>query len=174
MEKSEEKIVEKIISLFHELAEDRGIIKSFHHGWKFDFEISGKKYMCQTEREVFYRLPNEKTLTHKSDIMITNSESFVEPYVLNPAHRFVSIEVKHKSSVTDQFKSRSYDMLHMRTTYPNCLGIMMYIRIGNITPEQAKKICYPFHHFFSCSPNELSIEKVSPLFREIISFLKEN
>ena len=122
MEKSEEKIVEKIVSLFHELAEDKEPLKKVDNRWQFDFKISGKRYRCQTEGEVLYKIPNGGTLTHKSDITITNSETPTESYTLNPQHRFVSIEVKHKS-VTDQFKSRSYDMLHMGKTYPNCLGV---------------------------------------------------
>lgn len=174
MEKSEDKIVRKIMTLFHELAEDRESMHDLGNRMWFDFKVSGKKHRCQTEGEVVYDIPKGNTLTHRSDITITNSDKLTEPYVLNPRLKFVSIEVKHKSSVTDQFKSRSYDMLHMRTTYPNCLGVMIYVREKNITVDQAKKICYPFHHFFSCPTSELSVEKITPLFNEITSFLAKN
>lgn len=171
MEKSEDTIVRKIMVLFHELAEEKGLMKNDGNLLWFDFVVSGRKYWCKMEGEVIYDVPNGNMLTHKSDIMIVNADRAIEPRILNPDNKFVSIEVKHKSSVTDQFKSRSYDMFHMRSTYPKCLGVMMYIREKNITADQAKKICYPFHHFFSCRTTDLSIEKITPLYNDIISFL---
>lgn len=174
MEKSEDKIVRKIMMLFHDFAQEKGPIKNREGPLWFDLSASGRKYRCQMEGEVIYDIPNGNTLTHRSDIMIVSAERMTEPYILNPSNKFVSIEVKHKSSVTDQFKSRSYDMFHMRSTYPKCLGVMMYVREKNITADQAKKICYPFHHFFSCPTSELSIEKVTPLFNNIVSFLAKD
>lgn len=176
MEKSEEKIVGKIVSLFHELAEGKSPLrkkdgKNIH--WVFDFEISGKKYQCKTGKTITYNLPTGETLHHETDIFIINSENMTTPYILNPKEKFVSIEVKHKSSVTDQFKSRSYDMMHLRSTYPKCYGVMMYIREKNISLQQAKKISYPYHRFFGCSTKELSAKKLSPFFNEIVLFLGE-
>lgn len=173
MEKSEEKVVKTIISLLHELIEKKGPLKKVGNEFIFDFMISGKKYKCMTEKMLRYNLPDEKTLNHKTDISIIESENISQPFILNPSKKFVIIEVKHKSARTDSFKSRSYDMMHLRSTYPNCIGIMMYIREGDITPQQAKKICYPYHRFFSCSKEQLSTQKLSPLFDEIVSFLKE-
>ncbi len=173
MENSEKVIVQKIVSLFHELAEEKGPLKRVDKELVFDFTILGKKYKCMTERELSYNLPNKKTLDHKTDIFIIESENISQPFILNPNKKFVMMEVKHKSARTDSFKSRSYDMMHLRSTYHNCFGIMMYIREGDITPQQAKKICYPYHRFFSCSKEQLSTQKLSPLFDEIVSFLKE-
>lgn len=95
---------------------------------------------CSAEHSINYKLPNGSTLSHKSDIFIAQES----------LRRFVSLEIKHVSAVTDQFKCRSYDMTNMKATYgKRLLGIMLYVRTTKgISASQAQKICYPFDHFF--------------------------
>ena len=61
MENSEEQVVKKIVSLFHELTEEKGPLKKVSKEFIFDFMISGKKYKCVTEKTLSYNLPGEKT-----------------------------------------------------------------------------------------------------------------
>jgi len=173
MEKSEKEIVKKIISIFHELVEEKSALKKSYIDPNFDFMLSGRKYHCKTEEPLKYALPNGYTLEHKTDIFIGEGGDYSKYLPPNPDHKFVLIEVKYKSARTDSFKSRSYDMMHLRTTFPKCLGVLMYIRELDITPEHAKNIGYPYHKFFSCSTKQLTAKKLSPLFDEIVSFLKE-
>jgi len=95
---------------------------------------------CCAEMPLNYELPNGGILSHKSDILLTD----------NLKERYVSIEIKHKSAVTDQFKCRSYDMIHMKDTYGSkLLGIMIFVKATQgVSIEQAQKICHPFDSFF--------------------------
>ncbi len=97
-------------------------------------------YQCLAERGLSYQLPPGAKLTHRSDIMISNEE----------LGKHVSIEIKHRSAVTDQFKCRSYDMIHMKSTLAgNLLGIIVYVKTTTgISVEHARSICYSFDHFF--------------------------
>jgi len=136
---------------------------------KFDFQLKTKLH-CETEKAFLYKLPDGYPLTHKADIAIIAED---ERYILNPCKNFVSIEVKHESSVTDQFKCRSYDIQHLKSNYPHCFGIMLYVK-GNsgISPEHAKKISYPYDYFFNTTLGRLSTENLNPLIKKIKQFLQ--
>ena len=58
--------------------------------------------------------------------------------------------------MTDQFKSRSYDMLHIKNTYGDkVLGILVYVKADTgISIDHAKAICYPFDLFVGISYDE--------------------
>lgn len=170
---SEDRITEIIMKYFYNIAENSESFSIDKDTVKFDFFISKVKFWCQTKKGLQYKLPNGFMIEHEADIAITRNENMADPYVLNPSNKFVSIEIKHKSAVTDAFKSRAYDMMHLRKEYPLCLGVMIYIREGNITIERAKEYCYPYQQFFGCTTEELTEEKISPIFNEIVSYLKE-
>jgi len=112
----------------------------------FELKDEFKGYKCFAERSLSYVLPTGIKMTHTSDILIGSEEK----------KRYISIEIKHRSAVTDQFKCRSYDIIHLKNTYGNnLLGIMIYVKSNTgISVEHAKSICYPFDHFFSI-PSEL-------------------
>ncbi len=61
---------------------------------------------CVIEGSLSYSLLSGATLPHKSDILISLSTGM-----------HLSLELKFLSAVTDQFKTRSYDMLHLKRTY---------------------------------------------------------
>lgn len=105
----------------------------------FDLKDEYQGFKCYAERGLSYHLPNNKSMTHKSDILITNEE----------LRRHISIEIKHRSSVTDQFKCRNYDMSHLKETYGyNILGILVYVKTpSGISIEHAKEISYSYDHF---------------------------
>jgi hypothetical protein len=106
----------------------------------------------QKEGKLDYLLPNGKVLSHRSDILLSKGNT-----------KFISIEIKNKSAVTDQFKCRSYDMFHLkRQLGENILGVMIYIKNkGNgISLEQAKYICYPFELFIGLKIEDLTYENI--------------
>lgn len=106
----------------------------------------------QKEGKLDYSLPNGKVLSHKSDILLSKDNT-----------KFISIEIKNKSAVTDQFKCRSYDMLHQKRQFgENILGVMIYIKNQGhgISLEQAKYICYPFELFIGMKIEDLSYESI--------------
>lgn len=130
------------------------------------FEVNSKygDFECISEGSLRYTLPPGNTISHKSDILIKDKKE---------GHH-VSIEIKHRSAVTDQFKCRSYDMLHLKQSLPKIYGIMVYVKSGiGISPRHAKSICYPFDHFFSIPESEIyNPEKWKPLLSSIEEQLK--
>jgi hypothetical protein len=111
-----------------------------------------------------YRLPNGDELTHAADILVSAQNSA----------RHVSIEVKYRSAVTDQFKCRSYDAMHAKATHGgSVLTVMLYAMTGTgISRERARSICYPFDRFYAAPAREvLSAPAIDGLASEIEAFL---
>ena len=95
---------------------------------------------CRAEGILEYTLPDGLSLSHRSDIQIELAGG-----------KYLALELKHLSAVTDQFKTRSYDMLHLkRMLGDKVCGIMIYLHVpgGGIGIERARAICYPFDHFW--------------------------
>lgn len=112
---------------------------------KFRVERPNLLGECAVEGVLEYHLPDGTRLTHKSDILLEYQRSGSGPGVQN----YVSIEIKHRSAVTDQFKCRSFDMLHMKNVFGARLhGIMVFARAcQGIGLDRARAICYPFDEF---------------------------
>jgi hypothetical protein len=105
------------------------------------FDVRTEGFKCWAERSLSYDVPGDQKLSHCSDILISNSGQ----------NRHISLEIKHRSAVTDQFKCRAYDIMHLKQTYGNnLLGVVVYVKsTPGISVRQAQSICYPFDHFFS-------------------------
>ncbi len=113
-------------------------------GASFTIDRPGVSGSCTVEKVLEYRLPDGTRLPHKSDILFDYQRSGSSP----AAREYVSIEVKHMSAVTDQFKCRAFDMLHMKRSCPQLHGILVFARAGvGIGFERARAICYPFDDF---------------------------
>lgn len=106
----------------------------------FDIRSEFDGYKCFAEQSLPYGLPTDIKLDHTSDILVSNEKK----------KKYVSIEIKHRSAVTDQFKCRSYDMIHLKKSYrKNLLGVMVYVKsTSGISVEHARSICYSFDYFF--------------------------
>jgi len=114
---------------------------------------------CISEGSLQYKLPSGYAMSHKSDIFIDD----------RTRGRHISIEIKHRSAVTDQFKCRAYDMLHLKQSHPRLYGIMIYLKGSTgISPDHAKSICYPFDYFISVAEPEIcNPKKWEPLLLKI-------
>jgi hypothetical protein len=95
------------------------------------------------EGKLNYHINNGYELSHKSDIM------------LEADNKIFSIEIKFKSAVTDQFKCRSYDIIHLKKEYKNLIGILIYLKHKDygIIIERARNICYGFDYFIGIEYN---------------------
>jgi len=82
--------------------DEKELVEYIYTALKIQLPKNDKLHICK-EGALEYILPNAKALSHKSDILIEYMQ------------KKVSIEVKYKSAVTDQFKCRSYDMFHLKT-----------------------------------------------------------
>lgn len=98
------------------------------------------------EGRLQYKLPNNHELSHASDILAYTDDK-----------KYVSIEVKYKSAVTDQFKCRTFDIIHMKNKFTdNILSIMIFVKTSaGVSIGQAQKICYAFDHFFGIPASEI-------------------
>lgn len=115
---------------------------------RFDIKASLGGGSCEAEGTLDYTLPSGPTLLHKSDILLTLASG-----------RHLAIELKCLSAVTDQFKARSYDMLHLKRTQGDEIrGIMVYVHVpGNgIGIEMARAICYPYDEFLGIETRDLA------------------
>jgi hypothetical protein len=131
----------------------------------FDLRDEFKGYKCFAERPLAYALPTSIEIIHTSDILISNEEK----------KRHISIEIKHRSAVTDQFKCRSYDMCHLKKSYgDNLLGMMVYVKsTTGISAKHAKSICYSFDRFFGIPSESRHIPTVwDEIISVIVDFLR--
>lgn len=135
----EQTVVMFLAELLYRTLGEKGTWSSVTQGGvKFAFAGMKGSCHCLANVEVPYKLPDGSILTHRPDI------------VADIGGLRVGIEVKFRSSVTDQFKSRSYDMIHIKRSNPRFYGMMVYVKShSGISPDHAKSICYPHDHFFS-------------------------
>lgn len=147
-----------IRDLVMELLYDRHGVKGSWSGRdktsQFKIDTNKSRGECYAEKSLDYKLPNDTTLSHKSDILFSITPKSLAD---NLQTKYISIEIKHLSSVTDQFKSRSFDILHLKNTYGSRIyGIMIYVWAHKgLTIPQAKKICYIFDFFFGIEASSI-------------------
>jgi hypothetical protein len=107
--------------------------------------------VCEVEGSLTYNLPDGRPISHKSDLLLRL-----------PNAAYIALELKFLSAVSDQFKARAYDMLHLKQRFGGrLLGILVYVHLpGNgVGLEQAKAISYPFERFLGFTlrnPEELA------------------
>lgn len=104
----------------------------------------GLKFVA--EGRLPYKLPDGSTIHHASDILITTETG-----------KLISIELKYKSAVTDQFKCRAYDAMHMKKEYRDgIVGIMLFVKSkSGVSIEQARRLSYPFDLFIGLKESEI-------------------
>ena len=122
-------------------------------------------YVAEAEGTTTYRVPDGTVLRHASDILISKPGSVKQ----------VSVEVKYKSAVTDQFKSRAYDAAHMKEQHgQNILTIMVFARANvGISIERARSICHPFDRFYADDASRfLTADGLDEVVADIRAFLQ--
>ena len=122
--------------------------------------------VCQIEAEgrVQYRVPSGQEFSHASDILVSVPTSA----------RRVSIELKFRSAVTDQFKCRAYDAIQMKQQHGDALLVaMLYAKTkSGISVERARSICYSYDRFYGGPATQfLSAEGIDELVVDIKRFL---
>jgi len=162
---SESKVRDFLLQLFYYNLGEKGSWSAEEGTSAFIVDPKYGNLECISEGSLQYKLPSGYVMSHKSDILIDDKTG----------GRHISIEIKHRSAVTDQFKCRAYDMLHLKQSHPRLYGIMIYLRgpIG-ISPDHAKSICYPFDYFISVAePDIYNPKKWEPLLLKIKEKLEQ-
>ena len=119
------------------------------------------------EGRVAYHLPSGRRLTHASDIHATKRGS----------EKVVSIEIKYRSAVTDQFKCRAYDAAQMKEEHgTRILTVMLFARADTgISVERARDICHAFDRFYGDGASAfLEPDGLDSLAADIGRFLDED
>jgi len=165
-EASEDEIRDLLMQILYHRIGKEGSWQDSGKSASFDLRDEFKGYKCFAEKSLPYDLPKDVKLDHTSDILIVNEEK----------KKYISIEIKYRSAVTDQFKCRSYDMIHLKESYKDdLLGIMVYIKSKTgIRIEHARSICYPFDYFFGIPSESRHIPTAwDKLTLAIVEFLKK-
>ena len=121
----------------------------------------------KAEGAVSYRLPSGRSISHASDILALRPGS----------SRQVSIEIKYRSAVTDQFKARAYDAEHMKREHGGqLLTILLYAKSNTgISIERARDICHQFDRFLGKSADALlQLGGTNELAHEIKRFFEDD
>ena len=103
------------------------------------FHLRADGGTCEAEGSLAYELPDKTLLKYDSDILFT----------LKIGKR-VAVELKFLSSVSDQFKARSFDVLHVKKKYGSdvyCVLAYVHMTGIGIPTSAAKSYCYPFDEF---------------------------
>jgi hypothetical protein len=125
--------------------------------------LGGKEFIVERQGKVSYRVGNTR-IAHKNDLLISDMEG--KPRV--------GIEVVFRSAVTDHFKTRSYDVTHMKQEVPDLKGLLVYVKSNTgINPELAREISYAFDFFFSIREAQAGdVEAWKPFLRTIAKWLE--
>jgi hypothetical protein len=105
-------------------------------------------WTVQIDGKLSYSLPGGTSISHKNDILLSTNG------------RHVSVEVKFRSAVTDQFKARSFDAFHLKREYAErILVVMVFVRAERgLSLAGAKSICHWFDVFFGYKFSEMQSE----------------
>jgi hypothetical protein len=145
MERTECVLVESIThALFKRFGE--GPIRVLGRDLSFEIRPEFGGGQCATEEKLSYMLEASTAPDVKMDILLRS-----------PAGKTIGIECKFLSSVSDQFKSRAYDMIHLKKKYGERLfGIMLYVHVrgfGGLGLTRAAAYCHPYDRFLGYEVN---------------------
>jgi hypothetical protein len=115
------------------------------------FQLRANGGMCEAEASLAYELPDRTVVEYETDILFT----------LNTGKRVV-VELKFLSSVSDQFKARSFNVMHVKKKYGNdvyCVLAYVHLSGTGLSTNTARSYCYPFDEFIGVDlkkPDDLS------------------
>jgi hypothetical protein len=115
---------------------------------RFDLRAGGT---CEVDGDLPYELPDRTVVGYNPDIL----------FRLESGKR-IALELKFISSVADQFKARSFTVLHVKENHGNnvyCVLAYVHTMGRGLSTETAKSYCYPFDEFIGIDckkPDDLS------------------
>lgn len=109
-----------------------------------------------------YALPDGSKINHASDVLVIHT----------PSSRKFSIELKYKSAVTDQFKCRAYDALHMKREFGNEIHTMMlFVKAkSGVSIAQAQRLAYTFDSFIGVQASSFGNDAINQIVTRIHGF----
>jgi len=148
MEPSEGPLRSLLMNQLYRRIGEPGTLCGSGQSMRFHLRIGG---MCEAEGSLTYELPDRTVLGYESDILFSLDSG-----------KKVTVELKFLSCVSDQFKARSFTVMHVKKKHGNnvycVLAYVHMIGIG-LSTETAKSYCYPFDEFIGMEfkkPDDLS------------------
>ena len=135
-EQSERIIRDFLFDSLHKLIGDGAASHSKTH---FALKENFGKGHCEVEGKMQYCLPSGRCLSHACDILVTL-----------PGKKYLGIEIKFRSAVSDQFKCRSFDIMNIKKNLGgNFFAVMVYAHApgGGIGLDLARDYCHPYDLF---------------------------
>jgi hypothetical protein len=136
-EQSEGPLRNRLLSELYRRIGEPGTLSGAGRSMRFQLRANGGT--CEAEGSLAYELPDKTLLRYNSDILFT----------LNIGKR-VAVELKFLSSVSDQFKARSFNVMHVKKKHgSDVYCVLAYVHMSGIgiSTDAAKSYCYPFDEF---------------------------
>jgi hypothetical protein len=133
--------------LYRRLGEP-GTLSGSGESMRFDLRTGGT---CEVEGDLHYELPDRTVLGYNADILFS----------LESGKR-IAVELKFISSVADEFKARSFTVLHVKKNHGNnvyCVLAYVHMTEAGLSTATAKSYSYPFDEFIGIDckkPDDLS------------------
>ena len=153
MEPSEGPLRNFLMNQLYRRIGEPGTLSGSGDSMRFQLRAGG---MCEAEASLAYELPDRTVVEYDSDILFS----------FNTGKR-VAVELKFLSSVSDQFKARSFNVVHVKKTHgSNVHCVLAYVHLSGtgLSTQTAKSYCYPFDEFIGIDlkkPDDLCITRLT-------------
>ena len=148
MEASEGPLRNFLMNQLYRQIGEPGTLSGSGQSMRFHLRTGG---MCEVEGSLPYELPDRTVVGYEPDILFSLHSG-----------KWVAVELKLLSSVSDQFKARSFTAMHVKKTHgSNVYCVLAYVHmIGTgLSTQTAESYCYPFDEFIGIDfkkPDDLS------------------
>jgi hypothetical protein len=148
MEPSEGPLRNFLMNQLYRRIGEPGTLSGSGPSMQFHLRFGG---ICEAEASLAYELPDRTVVGYDADILFSLDSG-----------KKVAVELNFLSCVSDQFKARSFTVMHVKKQHGNnvycVLAYVHMIGIG-LSSETAKSYCYPFDEFIGIEfkkPDDLS------------------
>jgi hypothetical protein len=127
---------------------DPGTLCGSGESMRFDLRVGGT---CEVGGDLPYELPDRTVVEYNPDILFSMESG-----------KRIAVELRFISSLSDQFKARSFSVLHVKKNHGNnvyCVLAYVHMAGTGLSTETAKSYCYPFDEFIGIDckkPDDLS------------------
>src|SRR5262245_54086835 len=147
MEQSEGALRNFLMNQLYRRIGESGTLSGSGPSMRFHLQHGGT---CEAEVSLAYELPDRTIVGYDSDILFT----------LNTGKR-VAVELRFLSSVSDQFKACSFNVMHLKKQGNNVYCMLAYVHMSGtgLSTDAARSYCYPFDEFIGIefkNPNDLT------------------
>ena len=148
MEPSEGPLRNFLMNQLYRRIGEPGTLSGSGPSMQFHLRVGG---ICEAEASLAYELPDRTVVGYDTDILFSLDSG-----------KKVAVELNFLSCVSDQFKARSFTVMHVKKQHGNnvyCVLAYVHTTGTGLSTETAKSYCYPFDEFIGIDvkkPDDLS------------------